>query len=1537
MASLFKSKKKGQTAGGSAQTPSPVGSMDRLQGNYNAAANHSPLANTSEPRRERLQSGSGHLPKPFGSSALVNGQSNNAGTANATQTPQYPWSSRKLSNLNPFPRYGHATNALAGKEGGIYIFGGLVKEHAKADLWIIETAGLQASQVATTGDRPSPRVGHAALLVGNAFIVFGGDTKQNGDNAGGDNDENLYLLNTSTKLWSVANVTGARPSGRYGHTLNMLGPKVLVFGGQVDGFFFNDLVAFDLNTLNHANPRWELITPVEGSEPPSSRTNHIAVTHLDKLYVFGGTNGVEWYNDIWRFDPLTRIWTLLKCSGFVPQPREGHAASLVGDVIYVFGGRDMEGNDLGDLAAFKISTSRWFTFQNMGAGPSPRSGHALSTVDKRIFVVGGEGASVRGDEQMAYILDTTKIRYPADPKAPAPDSQLQTSSNGAPDSQYSEPPAQYPRSEAPAYPRSDKESSSNTIRSVSGQSITSTSRLPSIGAPQNASSGIARPSTRDMPQLQSTRRRVSNVPSPNANLLQSSVMRPSTANTARNVSQPNPSGFRQASHGSMRAYYGNGSQLLDENRQPVKRSGSLDSLMDHTDKRSSNTPTRLLSERQVGNQQETLLPRQLTKMSSMDSIKQDRNMAPLQPPPRLTVDTRARQLVTPLDMNENVVRPHREAIKDSPETVLAPPLRHKASLDQLDSLNGAPLASATSAVSTMELRSKIAWLQAELGLARRQGYVPREDAEQISESQPEPSPELLAVYSQISNVKEELEAAKSAVQSQVAQLQSERDVALREAAFERARNVALLHGNTDMLSSLEHTRCNDLEERLGQAVWQHTQVQREIDGLRRELAAKEVAHEEHSATLASHAEALTGYESRYAELLEQHESLQQTHTGLLTDLEQHRHRAVTAESTLSQRSVDADKLRDLEQRHTQHLAVVEQTQLAVERATMQAKAAEEALEKERADALDLRQQLAVMQGELAKVKAEAEAHVTHKETLQRDLAAAREDSEVTRKSLASGLTDLVTRARNFGPHDDPTLFKSQVENMSRDLDATRALHETARQQSESHVADLTRARDQIAKLERESRENQRLRLAAQRQLAQLQRETSALEAKHTAAENQVKEKHTQLEETQMRLMTLQQLIQEKATNSEESIVRQNSTEKRRSRMLTSPSSLRGSGGSATPDTSRLREVEQRLAEAVSLQKEMQQSHDKAVAESKVLAQRHTESVARQQEAEARSIRLEQELARSGSAAGSQVDDASTELRGPSTSANELSAVARRASVRQSSLPKEVTLAQARAQEAERQLAESTQNYKDRLSQLEADYQSAVHYVKGTEKMLRRMKEELGKYKSANARLQAQLDEKSTNGGAEHGERGLGGADAAPGVAELEAQLKSITHERILMSTELEQSKAAFETQLSSHRSKIQDLEAQLTKHRDSASDPRLVKQMEQELEDTKLANQKLDFENRDLERRMKEAEKKVSLLLDQFEQKVDTYRRSIIVTSPASPEHEDSPALDSKARTSSALDLLANELDQLRSHWQQQQAVRSAATVADEKEHGHPK
>ena len=76
------------------------------------------------------------------------------------------------------------------------MMGGLINgSMVKGDLWTIEAnpSSLACSAVATLAEGPGPRVGHAALLVGNAFIVFGGDTKIDEMDV---LDDTLYLLNT---------------------------------------------------------------------------------------------------------------------------------------------------------------------------------------------------------------------------------------------------------------------------------------------------------------------------------------------------------------------------------------------------------------------------------------------------------------------------------------------------------------------------------------------------------------------------------------------------------------------------------------------------------------------------------------------------------------------------------------------------------------------------------------------------------------------------------------------------------------------------------------------------------------------------------------------------------------------------------------------------------------------------------------------------------------------------------------------------------------------------------------------------------------------------------------------------------------------------------------------------------------------------------------------------------------------------------------------------------------------------------------------
>ncbi|KAF8211579.1 hypothetical protein K438DRAFT_1568813, partial [Mycena galopus ATCC 62051] len=266
------------------------------------------------------------------------------------------------------------------------------------------------------GDGPSPRVGHASALVSNVLIVWGGDTKTDPKSKPTDTqDDSLYLLNLVSREWTKVIVCGPSPVGRYGHAVTMPEFKFMVFGGQVDGKFFNDLWSFDLNSLR-TRATWELCEPVS-SERPAQRTNHVCITFENRIIVFGGTDGEYHYNDTWAYDLTTRKWSELRCIGFIPSPREGHAAALVDDVIYVFGGRGVDGKDLNDLAAFKISNQRWYMFQNMGPSPSGRSGHAMASVGKKVYLLGGETfvPSKADDSGLVHVLDTGVFRYSPPP------------------------------------------------------------------------------------------------------------------------------------------------------------------------------------------------------------------------------------------------------------------------------------------------------------------------------------------------------------------------------------------------------------------------------------------------------------------------------------------------------------------------------------------------------------------------------------------------------------------------------------------------------------------------------------------------------------------------------------------------------------------------------------------------------------------------------------------------------------------------------------------------------------------------------------------------------------------------------------------------------------------------------------------------------------------------------------------------------------------------------------------------------------------
>ena len=103
-----------------------------------------------------------------------------------------------------------------------------------------------------------------------------------------------------------------------------------------------------------SQPFWESYEPTPGNEKPLSRAHGVSVATEDRMILFvplsflpsplviilcrfGGKGRLD-FNDTWSFDTSTRKWTELQCTGSIPSARAGHAAVLVDDAMYVFGG-----------------------------------------------------------------------------------------------------------------------------------------------------------------------------------------------------------------------------------------------------------------------------------------------------------------------------------------------------------------------------------------------------------------------------------------------------------------------------------------------------------------------------------------------------------------------------------------------------------------------------------------------------------------------------------------------------------------------------------------------------------------------------------------------------------------------------------------------------------------------------------------------------------------------------------------------------------------------------------------------------------------------------------------------------------------------------------------------------------------------------------------------------------------------------------------------------------------------------------------------
>ncbi|KAI9738014.1 MAG: Negative regulator of mitotic exit [Cirrosporium novae-zelandiae] len=1342
----------------------------------------------------------------------------------------YPWSQRRFkftsSQAPPFPRYGAAINSVS-KEGDIYMMGGLVNGSVvKGDLWMVEAASgnLSCYPIPTFSDGPGPRVGHASLLVGNAFIVFGGDTKTEENDT---LDDTLYLLNTSSRHWSRANPSGPKPAGRYGHTLNILGSKIYVFGGQVEGLFFNDLVAFDLNSLQTANSKWELLlkNTMEGGPPagsvPQPRTNHSVITWNEKLFLFGGTNGEQWFNDVWTYDPQTNSWSALDCIGYIPAPREGHSAALVGDTMYIFGGRTDEGHDLGDLAAFRIPSRRWYTFQNMGPAPSPRSGHSMTAYNKHIIVMAGEPSSSTrdvGELSLVYILDTSKIRYPNDQHVQQTPAGERVPGNRRPSGN---------REMIRGGPTQHRESPNGPPDGMKGRHTPSRESI--MGGPPGQSPRNVDPNTMNGGPVGNMGSRL-----PRASMAQSPPGPPPQQQAP--VPQTNGNGPRSKTPTKNERMHGppvdtGRAAAIQKESQREVRSPRENSPITNVDLASLHG-----TGRHTPSQQATRITSPAIAAKAMEAGE----AAPLVRSESLRSRSRhGRQHSSMSSVNDSWAKGASESRQGNHSqgdgAADGPQSRSREDAPKSPRLSSQNLAIMKELES---LRTKNEWLASELALARKSGYQPNFSNHSIidegataslSDSDRPLIEALLAMKAELANMQSSVEEQAATAARKMGEVEQQRDAAVAEAVYARAKLAAQSGSSPSGTPQLEHPsreinelqadHTQEISRRLASSLAAQNELKNKLEVLAADLQSEKRARamaEETAEAAAKHVSSLDQQQNSM-ELESLKAELHQVQKEAREAAAEHGE-VETAMRMLEVEKEDLSRRLDEIQSNSQgHNSTLSSLQEALTASTDKASLLQQTLNEERSARESLEERLRELRAEYEESTAELES-VTRKLSEAEKLAEANaREANTHREAVLAGLHKLT-----LGQQDSPTPSSadSRVAILQEQMEQANNLVRSNQAAADDASEKLRKAEERIAGLEAYQEQASREGLQIRRQLQSVTKESQALSAENAGIKRLLETQQRDASALAVQHGALKDLLGERGISVAEA---------RMSRSLDSPGSRFG-----TPEQARLRELEQQLEQSLKAHEDT-----KCVFES-------------------------------------------------------------------------------REQEADRA-------YREKLEQLEQDYQSAVHYVKGTEKMLKRMKDELSKYKTQNSRLQSELEE-AASGKSE----GDSNREAPP----------SWEHEREELHKELEDIQEQLHTSVSQLESQLQSVNTELQSTKDDRDRCQMENEnIRQELtkatEKSREELEQLKKENSLLEARALDAEQRVNSLLEQVEISVDNYRRQSQQLPPngisghqrnlsGTSTTEERPSTDNESRSnfgpdnrnSMALDSLASELDALRSHWE---------------------
>lgn len=1096
--------------------------------------------------------------------------------------------------------------------------------------------------------------------------------------------------------------------------------------------------------------------------------------------------------------------------------------------MYVFGGRTEEGKDLGDLAAFRIPTRRWYTFQNMGPSPSPRSGHGMTASGNLIYVLGGEPSSAPrdpGELSLTYVLDTSKIRYPSDQPA-------QQGLNGV----------KGPSSRRPSV---TERSGTPQERSTSREGVYANGLSKWRNGSQDSMNETQPPAQKSMEsaaprdtlaQSYAPGRQTRGSPAPPP-LGPPPVYSPPTIPAQQQATQPRMNGIGRP---PFAAPDGRESPRMNQRLERTAVPDPSPYASGRASPATRDIPTRELQQQSSTLTQQYSPPRNPPEPDTLPSVTQPTNVSGA--PPRKTSlsspkgSTRSRRQQGSIDLDTP-----NEAFKtpmEQPERTLGLPGQFPAD-SSANSSPGGPNQQNDDLMKELEsMRTTNAWYASELALARKAGYgggtpedsPSNEKALDAFADDEKPYIEaLLKMRNEVLQVQEALTQRSDAAAEKIALVEKQRDAAIAEAVYARTRYAARMGKGRGLdesqdLSGPSNERSQEASRRLALALAQQNELNVKLRSLSSELEAERKARQlaEESADVAH---------GRASEL----DVHKQTSSSELERLRSELHEAQRsareeatrgAEAYSSSKLLQVDKnelsgkLAVIQEESRNHLNVLGSLHEAVSSSSEKADLLERKLEHERRERESLEEKL-------AQLKSEHESRVVELETTSRRLQDA-EDLAVSNASEARTHREAILAGFGRTRDRESDGFAAQDERggiLQQRLEEADAMVKRNQEAADHASERLRRAEERIAGLEAYQEQVSREGLSMRKQLQVASREALALHSEKAELQQQLTSEKMEATALQVQHGALKDLLHERGIDA------------------SSLPRTRTSDGSNQPSNERFRELEQQLEASVRAHEEMRGSFE-------------------QREHEANKV------------------------------------------------------------------------WEDKLGALDSDYQAAVKYLKGTEKMLSRMKQELHRYKSSNKDLEDELTKTRS-------ERN------SPSISQnWESERGALQMELDAMHMRVQQSTVQLESQM-------QDL------HAAHAERDAVATQLGAARDQSQADLDSLRSHNATLEARATEAERRVQTLLETVGTTVNNYRRESMQPSGPMGHRNDASgsmhthqpghsrgrsdqsisgesayslpgdsgtglhghdgAADSDAglsRNSVALDSLASELETLRTHWE---------------------